>query len=78
MAQAKGVIVGFQREQGFGKVTVEGVGEMSFDAVITLAKPDDLKAGAKVNVELGPSRIPGKQKITKLWLDGHSGEPLKG
>ncbi len=37
----------------------------------------NLVAGAKVNVEVGPSRIPGKQKVTKLWLVGASGEPLK-
>jgi hypothetical protein len=73
----KGVIVGFQREQGFGKVNVDGVGELAFDAVVTLAKPEDLVAGAKVNVELGPSRIPGKLKVTKLWLEGTSGEPAK-
>jgi hypothetical protein len=45
---------------------------------VSLAKPQDLVAGAKVNVELGPSRIPGKTKITKLWLEGASSEPLKG
>lgn len=73
----KGVVVGFQREQGFGKVNIEGVGELAFDAVVTLAKPEDLVAGAKVNVELGPSRIPGKLKVTKLWLEGTSGEPAK-
>jgi hypothetical protein len=75
---AKGVVIAFQKEQGFGKVDVEGSGEMSFDAVVSLAKPQDLVAGAKVNVELGPSRIPGKTKITKLWLEGASSEPLKG
>ncbi len=74
---AKGVVVGFQKEQGFGRVTVEGQGEMSFDAVVTLAKPEDLVAGAKVNVELAPSRIPGRMKVAKLWLEGASGEPLK-
>jgi hypothetical protein len=74
----KGVVVSFQKEAGFGKVNVEGSGELSFDAVVSLAKPEDLVAGAKVNVEVGPSRIPGKVKITKLWLDGASGEPLKG
>jgi hypothetical protein len=71
----KGVIVSFQREQGFGRVTIDGVGEMPFDAVVALAKSQDLTPGAKVNVELGPSRIPGKLKVTKLWLEGTSGEP---
>jgi hypothetical protein len=74
---AKGVIVGFQREQGFGRVNVEQVGELAFDAVVTLAKPEELVAGAKVNVELGPSRIPGRLKVTKLWLEGASGDPLE-
>ena len=79
MAQsAKGSVVQFQREQGFGRVNVEGVGELPFDAVVALAKPEKLVAGAKVNVELGPSKIPGKTKVTKLWLEGESGEPLKG
>jgi hypothetical protein len=77
MTQAKGVVVAFQKEQGFGRVAVDGQGEMSFDAVVSLAKPADLVAGAKVNVEVGPSRIPGRMKITKLWLDGASSEPLK-
>jgi hypothetical protein len=71
----KGAIVSFQREQGFGRVAIDGVGEMPFDAVVSLAKPEDLSPGAKVNVELGPSRIPGKLKVTKLWLEGASSEP---
>ena len=75
--KAKGTIVGFQKEQGFGKVNIDGVGELPFDAVVTLAKPQELTPGVKVNVELGPSRIPGKLKVTKLWLEGASGEPLK-
>lgn len=74
---AKGVIVGFRREQGFGRVHVDQVGELAFDAVVTLAKPEELVAGAKVNVDLAPSRIPGKLKVVKLWLEGASGDPLK-
>jgi hypothetical protein len=77
MAAQKGVVVSFQKEAGFGKVNIEGVGELSFDAVISLAKPEQLVTGAKVNVETGPSRIPGKLKVTKLWMEGASGEPLK-
>ena len=78
MAQVgKGSVVSFQREQGFGRVNVDGVGELAFDAVVSLAKPEDLVAGAKVNVEIGPSKIPGRMKVTKLWLEGQSGEPLK-
>lgn len=78
MQSGKGVVVSFQREQGFGRVTVDGLGELAFDAVVSLAKPEELTAGAKVNVELGPSRIPGKLKVTKLWLEGASGEPAAG
>ena len=47
---AKRAIVSFQREQGFGRVAIDGVGEMPFDAVVALAKPEDLTPGAKVNV----------------------------
>ena len=75
--QARGVVVGFQKEQGFGRVAIDEVGELAFDAVVSLAKPEELTAGARVNVEIGPSRIPGKLKVTKLWLEGASSEPLK-
>jgi hypothetical protein len=78
MSQSKAVVVSFQKEAGFGKVNVEGTGELSFDAVVSLAAPKDLVEGAKVNVELGPSRIPGKLKVTKLWLEGQSSEPKRG
>lgn len=73
--QRKGTLVGFQKEQGFGKVDIEGVGELPFDAVVSLASPSELVPGAKVNVELGPSRIPGKLKVIKLWLEGASSVP---
>lgn len=79
MAQTgKGVVVSFQKEAGFGKVNIEGTGELSFDAVVSLASPKDLVEGAKVNVEIGPSRIPGKLKVMKLWLEGQSSEPKQG
>ncbi len=79
MAQTgKGVVVSFQKEAGFGKVNIEGTGELSFDAVVSLAASKDLTPGAKINVELGPSRIPGKLKVTKLWLEGQSSEPKQG
>lgn len=78
MQTGKGVVVSFQREQGFGRVTIDDVGELAFDAVVSLAKPEELSPGAKVNVELGPSRLPGKLKVTKLWLEGASSEPATG
>jgi hypothetical protein len=69
MAQGtKATIVAFQREQGFGRVTVEGQGELPFDAVVAQPHPDKLLPGTAVMVEIGPSRIPGKLKIVKLWI----------
>lgn len=69
MAQGtKATVVTFQREQGFGRVTVEGQGELPFDAVVAQPPPDKLVPGAQVMVEIGPSRIPGRMKITKLWI----------
>jgi hypothetical protein len=69
MAQGKkATIVAFQREQGFGRVTVEGEGELPFDAVVAQPSPDKLVAGAQVMVEIGPSRIPGRLKVVKLWI----------
>lgn len=69
MAQGtKATIVSFQMEQGFGKVNVEGQGELPFDAVVAQPPPSKLVAGAEVMVEIGPSRIPGKLKVVKLWI----------
>lgn len=64
----KATIVSFQREQGFGKVAIEGEGELSFDAVVAGPPPDKLLPGAQVMVEIGPSRIPGRLKVVKLWI----------
>jgi hypothetical protein len=64
----KATVVAFQREQGFGRVAVEGQGELPFDAVVAQPPPDRLSPGAEVMVEVGPSRVPGKLKITKLWI----------
>ena len=47
---------------------VEGQGELPFDAVVAQPSPDKLLPGTAVMVEIGPSRIPGKLKITKLWI----------
>jgi hypothetical protein len=63
----KATIVAFQREQGFGRVSVDGE-ELPFDAVVAQPPPEKLVAGAEVMVEIGPSRIPGRQKIVKLWI----------
>jgi hypothetical protein len=64
----KATVVAFQREQGFGRVAVEGEGELPFDAVVAQPAPERLVPGAEVMVEIGPSRIPGRQKIVKLWI----------
>jgi hypothetical protein len=64
----KATIVSFQREQGFGRVEVEAAGELPFDAVVAQPPPEKLVPGAAVLVEVGPSRIPGRMKVTKLWI----------
>lgn len=64
----KATVVAFQREQGFGRVTVDGQGELPFDAVVAQPPPEKLVPGAEVMVEIGPSRIPGRMKVTKLWI----------
>jgi hypothetical protein len=64
----KATIISFQKEQGFGKVNVEGAGELPFDAVVAGPPPDKLLPGTEVMVETGPSRIPGRTKVTKLWI----------
>lgn len=61
-------VVSFQREQGFGRVALEGEGELPFDAVVAQPPPEKLVPGAAVMVEVGPSRIPGRLKIVKLWI----------
>lgn len=64
----KATIVSFQREQGFGRVALEAEGELPFDAVVAQPPPEKLVPGAEVMVEIGPSRIPGRLKVTKLWI----------
>jgi hypothetical protein len=61
-------IVSFTKEQGFGKVNVEGHGELPFDAVVAQPAPEKLTPGTKVWVEIGPSKIPGRLKVVKLWI----------
>jgi hypothetical protein len=68
MPGKKATVVSFVREQGFGRVNVEGEGELAFDAVVAVPPPDKLVVGAQVMVETGPSRIPGRTKVTKLWI----------
>lgn len=69
MGQAKkATIVSFQKEQGFGRVAIEGEGELPFDAVVAQPPPEQLLAGTEVMVETGPSRIAGRTKVLKLWI----------
>jgi hypothetical protein len=66
--EKKATVVAFEREQGFGRVMVEGEGELPFDAVVAQPPPEKLTPGAEVMVETGPSRIPGRMKVVKLWI----------
>jgi hypothetical protein len=70
--QKSAVVVAFEKQQGFGRVAVDGGGELPFDATVARAKVEELVVGAKVEIEIGPSRIPGRTKVTKLWLAGTS------
>jgi hypothetical protein len=64
----KATIVSFQKEQGFGKVAVESEGELPFDAVVAQPPAEKLLPGTAVMVEVGPSRVPGRIKVLKLWI----------
>lgn len=69
MSEAKkATVVAFQKEQGFGRVNVEGDGELPFDAVVAQPPAEKLLPGTEVMVETGPSRIPGRIKVVKLWI----------
>jgi hypothetical protein len=69
MSEAKkATIVSFQKEQGFGRVNVVPDGELPFDAVVAQPPAEKLLPGTEVMVETGPSRIPGRIKVTKLWI----------
>jgi len=52
-----------------GHATVDGVGELPFDASAVGVAWTSLVPGQRVEVELGPSRL-GGQKIRKLWIAG--------
>jgi VCBS repeat-containing protein len=55
--QKSAVVVAFEKQQGFGRVAVDGAGELPFDATVSRAKVEELVVGAKVEIEIGPSRI---------------------
>jgi hypothetical protein len=59
-----------------GRVSVDGIGELSFDASAVGVSWTSLTAGRQVEVEVGPSRL-GGQKILKLWIPGEKLPDLK-
>lgn len=59
-----------------GRVSVEGIGELSFDASTVGVAWTSLTAGRQVEVEVGPSRL-GGQKIVKLWIPGEKLPDIK-
>ena len=59
-----------------GRVSVDGIGELSFDASAVGVAWTSLMAGRQVEVEVGPSRL-GGQKIVKLWIPGEKLPDLK-
>ena len=61
-------IVEFRKEQGMGRASVEGIGELPFDASVC-ASWTRLTPGRQVQVEVGPSRL-GGHRILKLWIPG--------
>jgi hypothetical protein len=69
-------IVEFRKEQGMGRVNVDGVGELPFDAAAVGVPWTSLVAGKQVQVDLGPSRL-GGQRVIKLWIPGEKLPNLK-
>lgn len=59
-----------------GRVSVDGIGELSFDASAVGVAWTSLTPGRQVEVEVGPSRL-GGQKIVKLWISGEKLPDLK-
>jgi hypothetical protein len=72
----RATIVEFKKEQGMGRVSVDGVGELSFDASAVGVSWTSLTPGKQCEVEVGPSRL-GGQKIIKLWIPGEKLPNLK-
>src|SRR5262245_14652809 len=65
----QGTIIDFRKEQGLGHASIDGVGDLSFDASVVGVPWTSLTPGTRVQVELGPSRL-GGQRILKLWIPG--------
>jgi hypothetical protein len=62
-------IIEFRKEQGMGRATVDGVGDLPFDASVVGVPWTSLVPGRRVEVEIGPSRL-GGQRILKLSIAG--------
>jgi len=69
-------IVEFRKEQGMGRVNVDGIGELPFDASVVGVAWNSLVPGRQVQVDVGPSRL-GGQRILKLWIPGEKLPDLK-
>ncbi len=59
-----------------GRVSVDGIGELPFDAATVGVPWTSLTPGREVEVEVGPSRL-GGQRIIKLWIPGEKLPDLK-
>jgi len=70
----EGTIVEFTKEHGTGRVAIDGVGELPFDAAVSRAPFDLLVPGRRVQVELGPSRL-GGQRVVKIGIPGTEPPP---
>jgi len=67
-------ILEFSTQHGTGRVRIDGAGELAFDATVARVKLDQLVAGRRVHVELGPSRR-GGERVVKLWIPGSEPPP---
>jgi hypothetical protein len=67
-------VLEFLPEQGAGRVSVDGAGELPFDATVARVRFDQLVPGRRVHVELGPSRL-GGMRVVKLWVPGTEPPP---
>ncbi len=59
-----------------GRVSVDGIGELPFDASTVGVSWTSLTPGRQVEVEVGPSRL-GGQRVRKLWIPGEKLPDLK-
>jgi hypothetical protein len=65
-------VVSFSSAQGFGIARIESGQTMPFDISVSLIGAQGLTPGLRVRVDIGPSRIPGRLSIRRLWREGTS------